>query len=68
MAAVSQRITVKAFTDLDDQILESLFIQPVHNLQEALDQAGEHARILVLPDGCVTVPILQPEETYEFDI
>ena len=62
MAAVSQRITVKAFTDLDDQILESLFIQPVHNLQEELDQAGEHARILVLPDGCVTVPILQSEE------
>ncbi len=64
MAAISQRMQVQGFTMLEDATLASLFLEPVHNLQEAVDKALEKARangiqepkLLVLPDGCVTVP------------
>lgn len=64
MAAISQRMQVQALTMLEDATLASLFIEPVHDLQEAVDRALEEARqngvpepmLLVLPDGCVTVP------------
>ncbi len=64
MAAISQRMQVQALTMLEDTTLASLFIEPVHELQEAVDRALERARkngvpnpkLLVLPDGCVTVP------------
>ncbi|HKL56890.1 MAG TPA: general glycosylation pathway protein, partial [Sphaerochaeta sp.] len=64
MAAISQRMQVQGLTMLEDPILEGLFIEPVHNLQEAVDKALMKARdrgvrnpkLLVLPDGCVTVP------------
>lgn len=65
MAAVSKRINVKAYTDLDDEQLKSLFIEPVHDLQKALNEALAQAKrkvdnptVLVLNDGCVTVPLL----------
>ena len=67
MAAISQRMQVQGLTLLEDATLTSLFIEPVHNLQEAVDRALERARkngvpepkLLVLPDGCVTVPNIQ---------
>ena len=68
MAAVSQRITVEAFTEMQDETLASLFITPVHNLQDAIEEAIQRAidrgirepKVLILPDGCVTVPELEP--------
>jgi nickel-dependent lactate racemase len=67
MAAVSARATVRGVTELSPERLRSLFIEPAENPQEALDQALALARaggvavpkVLVLPDGCVTVP--EPE-------
>ena len=64
MAAISQRMQVQGFTTLEDATLASLFIEPVHNLQEAVDKALQKAKengvkeptVLILPDGCVTVP------------
>lgn len=64
MAAVSQRITVEAFTEMQDELLANLFITPVHDLQKAIGQAIQRAKdkgvqeptVLILPDGCVTVP------------
>ncbi|WP_320121871.1 nickel-dependent lactate racemase [uncultured Sphaerochaeta sp.] len=64
MASVSKRITVQAYTELADELVTSLFLVPIHNLQQALDDALQHAKdqgvanptVLVLPDGCVTVP------------
>lgn len=64
MASVSKRISVQAYTELSDSLVKSLFLEPVHDLQQALDNALEHAKrkgianptVLVLPDGCVTVP------------
>jgi nickel-dependent lactate racemase len=64
MAAVSQRIQVQAFTELEDKQLTDLFITPVHDLQQAIDQAIQRTvekgialpKVLILSDGCVTVP------------
>ncbi|MDR2402416.1 MAG: nickel-dependent lactate racemase [Spirochaetaceae bacterium] len=64
MAAVSRRATVKAVTELPPERLRRMFIQAAGSPQEALDEALRQApargfsapRILILPDGCVTVP------------
>ncbi|MDR2159065.1 MAG: nickel-dependent lactate racemase [Treponema sp.] len=64
MAAVSGRAAVKAVTELEAEQLKSMFIESVPSPQAALDGALAAARaggnpcpkILVLPDGCVTVP------------
>ncbi len=60
MAEVFLRAEVRAVTDLPDELLRSMFIVPEHDVQEAVDRAleekGEAAKVLFLPDGCVTVP------------
>ncbi|MDR0554514.1 MAG: nickel-dependent lactate racemase [Treponema sp.] len=64
MAEVSARASIRAVTELPAERLRSLFIEKAAAPQEALDAALAAARskgiaapkILVLPDGCVTVP------------
>jgi nickel-dependent lactate racemase len=64
MAAVSARAAVKAVTELPAERLASMFIESAPSPQSALDEALAKARsrgivtpkILILPDGCVTVP------------
>ncbi len=64
MAEVSARAKVRAVTELSAERLRSMFIESAASPQEALDKALEDARaagiarpaVLVLPDGCVTVP------------
>jgi nickel-dependent lactate racemase len=64
MAAVSSRATVTAITELQVEWLSSMFIESAASPQEALDKALKKAKaqgitkpsILILPDGCVTVP------------
>lgn len=65
LAAVMQKINVLAFTDLEESVLASLFINPINDITEAIESALNHAKAngvenptaLVLLDGCVTVPI-----------
>jgi nickel-dependent lactate racemase len=64
IAAVASRATVTAVTELPGEWLTSLFIESAMSPQEALDKAIAKAKqqgivkptILILPDGCVTVP------------
>jgi nickel-dependent lactate racemase len=66
MAAVSQRAHITALTELPKELLAGMFIESASSAQEALDAALERSRkngaaaprILILPDGCVTVPEL----------
>lgn len=73
MAAVSARATVKALTELPPERVRSMFIEPITSLQDALDTAitaalsatlGEERStetkptVVVLLDGCVTVPLV----------
>lgn len=50
-------------TDLDPELLKSIFIRPFSSLQEALDAAliekGENAKVLVLLDGSLTIPTVK---------
>ena len=67
MAAVSSRATVMAVTELSSEWLASMFIESAVSPQQALDKAIEKAKaqgivkpaILILPDGCVTVPAVR---------
>ena len=64
MAAVSGRATVRAVTELPAERLRSMFIEGEKSPQEALEKALRKARdqgietpkVLIIPDGCVTVP------------
>ncbi|MDR2143197.1 MAG: nickel-dependent lactate racemase [Treponema sp.] len=64
MAEVSGRATVRAVSELGEERLSSMFIKKAASPQQALDEALAEAKskgnpcpkILVLPDGCVTVP------------
>jgi nickel-dependent lactate racemase len=64
MAEVSARATIQAVTELPAEMLKSMFMESAPSPQAALDAALEKAKkqgvavpkILVLPDGCVTVP------------
>jgi nickel-dependent lactate racemase len=66
MAMVSERALVKAVTNLPAKELKKVFIESAPSPQAALDEAVERARnrgietpkVLVLSDGCVSVPAL----------
>ncbi|MDR2392876.1 MAG: nickel-dependent lactate racemase [Treponema sp.] len=69
MAAVSARATVMAVTELSPERLAGMFIESAASPQAALDNALARLReqgimrpkILILPDGCVTVPDVNPQ-------
>jgi nickel-dependent lactate racemase len=64
IAEVSDRVTVTAVTELAAEQLNAMFIEKAPSPQEALEGALKTARdrgvpcpkILIVPDGCVTVP------------
>ncbi|MFA6505873.1 MAG: nickel-dependent lactate racemase [Treponemataceae bacterium] len=64
MAEVSARAHVVAKTELPAERLRSMFIEPIGSVQDAVDAAIEAAKgrgvqkpkVLILSDGCVTVP------------
>jgi nickel-dependent lactate racemase len=64
MAEVSARAAIVAVSELGEERLASMFIEKAPSPQAALDKALQTARnrrvacpkVLVLPDGCLTVP------------
>jgi nickel-dependent lactate racemase len=65
MAEINLWAQVKAYTDLDDELWRKIFIEPVSDLQKAVDDAllekGPDAKIIVLTDGSMTVPKIKDE-------
>jgi nickel-dependent lactate racemase len=63
LAELMIQAEVWAVTDLPDRDLEKIFIRPFSDPQAALDAAlkkkGPKAKVLVLMDGSVTVPIVR---------
>jgi nickel-dependent lactate racemase len=59
MAEIARWAKMWAVTTLDDELLKSIFINPIHSLQEAIDAAiaekGEE-KILFLMNASLTVP------------
>jgi len=60
MAEVNLWADVRACSDLPDELWKKIFIKPVRDLQKAVDDAlkekGPDAGIILLTDGCMTVP------------
>ena len=60
IAEVNQWARIWAYTDLADRELQNIFLVPVSDIQTAINRAleekGEEAKVLFLPDGSVTVP------------
>ncbi|MBI9097871.1 MAG: nickel-dependent lactate racemase [Spirochaetaceae bacterium] len=60
MAKVSIAGEIWGVTELPDDLMRSVFIKPCSDLQRTVDEAikikGDTASIVILPDGCVTVP------------
>ena len=65
MAALASRARIMAKTELDGGQLRRLFIEPVSDLTASVQDAiaattrvsGRDAKVLVLPDGSVTIPV-----------
>jgi len=61
IASMACRAEIWAVTGIDGNRLKSIFMRPFGNLQSALEAAlerlGPDARVLVMPDASVTVPV-----------
>ena len=55
-----------AVTDLPPNVLNRIFIRPFDTLQSAIDTAysmkGDNLRVLIMPEGSITIPYLEPSE------
>jgi len=62
MAEISLYADTWAVTSMDPQVMEDIFIRPFGHVQEAVDVAleerGPKARVLILMDGGMTVPLV----------
>jgi nickel-dependent lactate racemase len=63
MAEIAVKGEMWGVTDLDGETLKKAFIKPYDNLQQALDDAlaqrGKDARVLVLMNGSMTIPMIK---------
>lgn len=63
MAEVFKWAHVEGYTQIPDDQLRSIFIEPVHDLQKALDDAiakhGPGSKVVFMPDGSITVPLVK---------
>lgn len=64
-AKIAELVTcgqIWAITDLDNKVLEEIFIVPHNSVQDSLDKAlaekGNNAKVLVFLDGSSTVPLV----------
>jgi nickel-dependent lactate racemase len=60
IAELALNAKIFAVTDLDDEVLISVFMTPYKNIQHAIDDAlkekGKDAKLIVLQNGSITVP------------
>jgi nickel-dependent lactate racemase len=61
LAQLQAKTKLFAVTNLQSDILRAISIEPYHELQSAFDDAtrlkGKDARVLIVLDGCLTVPV-----------
>jgi nickel-dependent lactate racemase len=61
LAQLLTKTKLSAVTNLDPDILNVISITPYKDLEEAFDEAtrlkGKESRVLVVLDGCLTVPV-----------
>jgi len=63
MAEIAVKGEMWGVTDLDGETLKKAFIKPYKNLQQALDDAlaakGEDARVLIMMNGSMSIPMIK---------
>jgi hypothetical protein len=69
MAQLGVWAKVWAVTDMPDELLQKINVEPYHDVQKTLDAAidyvqemGEEPKIVILPSGSLTVPVLEGTE------
>ena len=64
IALVLRNAEIYLVSEMEDAFVESIFMKPFHTVQEAVDAAfaakGPDARVLVMPYGGSTLPVLAP--------
>ena len=64
IALVLKNAEIFLVSEMEDDFVKSIFMEPYHTVQDALDAAllkhGQDARVLVMPYGGSTLPVLVP--------
>jgi len=62
IAAALKKASIFLVSDLEDEVVRSFFVEPVGNLEKAVERAlamtGPGAKIIVMPVGGSTLPVL----------
>lgn len=65
-ALAMERAEIFLVSSLEDELVRNIFMKPYHELQDAFEAAvaikGRNARVLVMPYGGSTLPILRKEQ------
>lgn len=63
IAMVMEKAKIYMVSDMPDELVRSIFMEPFHTVQEALDAAtrelGRDSTVYVMPHGGSTLPVLQ---------
>ena len=62
IALALEKASIFLVSDLEDEVVRSFFVEPVENLEKAVEKAlamtGPGAKIIVMPAGGSTLPVL----------
>ncbi|HAG21689.1 MAG TPA: hypothetical protein DCG87_00100 [Synergistaceae bacterium] len=65
IAKVAAGKTVYLVTSLNDEMVKKLFAVKVHSVEEAIrrieEEKGNNLKYIVMPQGSLTVPVLNPD-------
>ena len=65
IAMVLEKAEIMLVSEMDDDFVRSIFLTPMHSVQEALDAAikkhGQNASVIAMPFGGATLPVCSPE-------
>ena len=65
IAMVLENARIDLVSEMDDDFVRSIFLTPMHSVQEALDAAikkhGQNASVIAMPFGGATLPVCSPE-------
>ena len=65
IAMVLEKAEIMLVSEMGDDFVRSIFLTPMHSVQEALDAAikkhGQNASVIAMPFGGATLPVCSPE-------
>ncbi len=65
---ILQRVKIFLVSDLNASLVRSLFMVPFSSIDDAIKQAleeqGRQAKVLLMPAGCSTLPVIEQSKSY----